>query len=209
MSTTVSCVLCDHEIPLATYKRAVIALQLPPKCPKCGARRWASQAIPTVAAPEKPDPDVRQIPWAQAYFAHRDGTITRGRNGKPLKAYFHSTLRRLSVWIRDNKRSGMPCTVGRVIGEMFCDDFRRDRVLVFKDGNRLNVAASNLMFLPKSKTTEAVKGSAHYASKLTEDAVREIRFGGLSKDDAMKKFGISKTYYYHIRNGLRWKHVTE
>lgn len=207
----INCALCENEIPETAYKRVMVAFGQPPKCSKCGARRWTiHDANPRPKAEvDTGDPDVQQIPWAKRYYAHRDGRITKGKDGVPLKRYFHKNLRRVTVWFQDNNRSGAPRTVGRVIGECFCDDYHEDRILVFKDGDRNNLAADNLAFLPKSKTTVALKGAAHYASKLDEAAVREIRFSDMPREAAMEKYGITKTYYYHIRNGLRWKHVTE
>lgn len=53
---------------------------------------------------------------------------------------------------------GLPTTfqVARVVGELFCPDFRKDLRVKFRDGNRNNCAAENLEWISVS---EKVRGS--------------------------------------------------
>lgn len=54
-----------------------------------------------------------------------------------------------------------------------------------------------------------VFGSNHYASKLTEDDVREIRAlrGKVRGDELARKYDVFPSCISKIQNGQRWKHV--
>jgi hypothetical protein len=54
------------------------------------------------------------------------------------------------------------------------------------------------------------RGIANKSSKLTEDAVREIRVlltHGIAKSDIGERFGVSRTIVRHIQRGKLWGHV--
>lgn len=53
-----------------------------------------------------------------------------------------------------------------------------------------------------------LKGSQIGLSKLTEEAVREIR-SGMSTREAMQRFGVGKATVCKARTGFGWKHVAE
>lgn len=51
------------------------------------------------------------------------------------------------------------------------------------------------------------RGSGHYAARLTEDQVREIRGSSERTTDVAERFGVAKTTISMIRRGRTWKHL--
>lgn len=51
------------------------------------------------------------------------------------------------------------------------------------------------------------RGEEHYAAKLTERDVREMRASGQHYADAAKKYGITKGYAWSVINGYTWRNV--
>lgn len=51
------------------------------------------------------------------------------------------------------------------------------------------------------------RGERHYASKLTEDDVREIRASGLTGPALGRQYGVSPFTIYKILDGRSWRHV--
>jgi hypothetical protein len=52
------------------------------------------------------------------------------------------------------------------------------------------------------------RGEAHYRSKLTDDAVRQIRASTEEQSILARRYGVSQPLISNIRSGAGWKHVT-
>lgn len=53
------------------------------------------------------------------------------------------------------------------------------------------------------------RGERHYASKLTEDKVREIRTNGMGRNAAARHFGVCWMTITHIRQRKKWAWVSD
>ena len=52
-------------------------------------------------------------------------------------------------------------------------------------------------------------GIKNWHAKLTEDEVREIRFGGGKQEDTARKFNVSRTTVSQIRSGDTWRFINK
>lgn len=59
----------------------------------------------------------------------------------------------------------------------------------------------------RSQKGRSQRGEDHYARKLTEDQVREIRASDLSGPELARRYGVKFASIYKIRDGRSWAHV--
>jgi hypothetical protein len=95
-----------------------------------------------------------------------------------------------------------------------------------KDGNKLNNHVDNLEYCTKSenglhayrtglnprKRPNQIKGSDTWASKLTEDTVKDIVYKNkvlkVTQVDLAKEYGATQSSIWAVLNGWSWGHVT-
>lgn len=87
-----------------------------------------------------------------------------------------------------------------------------DHEIAHYDGDRRNVHLSNLRYATYQQNYEdqvrhgrAQRGEKHYNAKLTSDDVRAIRRSKDTNANLSKKYGVSKTTVYEVRNYLKWR----
>lgn len=59
----------------------------------------------------------------------------------------------------------------------------------------------------RQRLPRSTAGEAHGESKLTDDAVREIRTSPLTGRQLAAKFGVDESTVSHVRRGVSWRHV--
>lgn len=87
-----------------------------------------------------------------------------------------------------------------------------DHEIAHWDGNPANPCLSNLRYATYQQNYEdqvrhgrVQRGEKHYNAKLTSDDVRAIRRSKDTNANLSKKYGVSKTTVYEVRNYLKWR----
>lgn len=144
----------------------------------------------------------RVLPWAPSYKVYADGLVTRYDKVIP---WFESA-RRVTVNLRNDKlKMHESKGVARLVGEMFCPEFRPHLKTRFKDGNHMNICADNLEWISDSEVVRTRTDAM--AAKLTPDIVRWIRRSTQSNSALAAKYGLSAGYISQIKNRKYWKHI--
>ncbi|WP_261496704.1 NUMOD4 motif-containing HNH endonuclease [Burkholderia multivorans] len=83
-----------------------------------------------------------------------------------------------------------------------------------KNGIGTDNRLSNLRWDTHLENNRDRKRHAHYAigechrmAKLSEEQARQIKYGGLTLREAMKRFAIRKSQIFRIRRGECWSHI--
>ena len=117
------------------------------------------------------------------------------------------------------KVNGETYTIHKLVAKAFISCTDNSLVVNHKDGNKLNNHFSNLEWVTSSDNQKhayatglriSVKGNNHGLSKLTEEAVIEIKkllIDGVSQLEISKLFGVSKSAISHISRGFTWSHI--
>jgi hypothetical protein len=152
---------------------------------------------------------VRSVPRR---IVHRDGTIRRWLGG-PLRAGLVAGYLgvRLSRGGRETSHHVHALVALAFLGP------RPDGMQVHhKNGLKLDNRLANLMYVSASRNTQhaydegfAARGERHYRSRLTEDAVREIRAarGRVSKRELARMYGVHPSTIGGVWTKRNWKHV--
>jgi DNA-binding transcriptional regulator YiaG len=125
-----------------------------------------------------------------------------------------SGYRRACIW---NGEKHVFVMIHRLVAIMFLG-FQDGKEINHKDGNKENNRLENLEWVTRSgnsqhayannlRTAHPVLGEKHYAAKLTEDQVREIRKSTLSQTKLAKQYNISSSVIQKIKERKSWKHV--
>lgn len=131
-------------------------------------------------------------------------------------------------WPGSKDRYGYPITrvgkgraksVGKLMLALFCGPGPKNAHALHSCDNPacINPACINPAHLrwgtPKDNSDDKVSrkrhpvGSRHMNSKLTEEAVSEIRAGSIGLGEAKARYGIGKSSFYRARIGDSWRHV--
>ncbi len=116
-------------------------------------------------------------------------------------------------------RKGTNVLGHRVVAKAFTGPCPQGKQINHKNRDKTDNRIENLEYVTPSDNYrhalatghKAVHGSQHHNSKLTEQAVREIRqlfAAGQSDTGIADQFGVARTIINRIRNGHWWKHVT-
>lgn len=134
--------------------------------------------------------------------------------GRALKCYRH-TFGYLQLRLC---RSGVnvPVYVHHLVAEAFLGPRPVGMEVAHNDGNPANSAASNLRYdTPKNNTSDQIRhgtrkvGTQKRNSKLNDELVREIRATqGVSQHELARRYGVSQSQIYCVKNRLTWAHVT-
>ena len=156
-----------------------------------------------------------QIKGFENYLITEDGKVINSKTGRILKpdviwdGYERVTLSKEGVTTRFR--------VHRLVAEHFIpnDDPARNQVN-HKDGDRRNNTVENLEWMTCKENINHGKkqnGEEHYASKLTEDCVRqvcELISLGLTRGRVLRVFpNVSKAQFDDIRRRRSWKKVSK
>lgn len=107
------------------------------------------------------------------------------------------------------------CHVHVLVASQFIGQNRDGLYVLHHDGNRLNCMDTNLYYGTAKQNSEdailhgvQVRGERQGQAKLTDDAVREIRFvGAATYGELADRFGVSKSAIARAARGETWRHV--
>ena len=108
--------------------------------------------------------------------------------------------------------------VARLVAETFLGPRPPGLVINHKDGVRSNNTAANLEWVTQSENRQhAIRmglwkpkfGEENLMSKLTKEAVREIRRTPKHTKGLAAKFGVDRSLICRIRSGKSWRHVEQ
>lgn len=107
----------------------------------------------------------------------------------------------------------------RLIASTFIKNEQNKPEVNHIDGNKLNNSVENLEWCTRQENIEHAvknklfnngpKGIRNYKSKLTEEQVRQIKYGlnHVNSNQVSKMFGVGSSIIYEIRQGKYWKHI--
>ena len=95
---------------------------------------------------------MKPSPSYPGYFITREGIVT-DRRGRVL-AQHRNTHGALQVSVNCPGYKGS-ATVARMVGEVFCKGFNKRLRTAYRDGDKTNCKALNLLWVPVSKVTRA------------------------------------------------------
>lgn len=72
----------------------------------------------------------------------------------------------------------------------------------------LGTQADNMRDMKSKGRARAPAGERHRDARLTEDAVRRIRFGSEPVAALAREYGVAGVTIYNARNGVTWRHIT-
>lgn len=104
-------------------------------------------------------------------------------------------------------QSWVGTSVARLVGELWCPEFRPEKRARFRDGNRHNTHPDNLEWISVAEVTVPPRGEAQGRSKLKEFEVLEIRASPLSPRELAARYRISRTTIHEIVRRETWKHL--
>ena len=153
----------------------------------------------------------KQIPSFPDYEINKRGSIRK--DGKPIKlgktydGYVRCVLKKDG---RSYSRTAHPLVLDAFVGPR---PPKHDAC--HSDGNPANNRLENLRWdTRKNNVADSIRhgtnqrGTRHWASRLTEEQVLEIRkeyASGISGLKLAKKYGVCKATVYHILSGAKWK----
>lgn len=148
-----------------------------------------------------------------AYQISNKGRI-KGERRASFGSKSSSGYRRACIW---NGEKHVFVMIHRLVAIMFLG-FQDDKEINHKDGNKENNCLENLEWVTRSGNSQhaydnnlrkahPVLGEKHYAAKLSEDQVREIRKSSLSQTKLAKQYNVSNSVIQKIKEGKSWKHV--
>jgi hypothetical protein len=139
------------------------------------------------------------------------------RYGKKSEVFFRGKIIRLStnqrgylqvcLW-RNNRPTGF--VVHRLIAETFLREINQGEEVNHFDFDKQNNALSNLEITTRAGNILHTTLSGRLAKKLTDDAVRQIRYSKLWGDDnrsLAKRFGVSRAAIRVVAAGQFWKRI--
>lgn len=104
--------------------------------------------------------------------------------------------------------------IHRIVAETFIPNPNRKRCINHKDGNKSNNRSDNIEWCTHQENTEHMykklgvrmpSGENHWASKLTNKEVLEIRVADGTQKEIASKYGISRSAVSFIKNKKRWR----
>lgn len=114
---------------------------------------------------------------------------------------------RVGLWYGGQQVGGL---VHRLVAEAFLREMQPGEEVNHIDFDKKNNAVGNLEIVSrKNNVTHATNGGRH-AKRLTEEAVREIRFSALWGEDkysAARRFGVTRVAINVVVSGKYWKRV--
>ena len=173
-----------------------------------------------VVTEEQPTVEYRDIPGFPGYRVGDDGSVWSCQFGRhhnarwrKLKPFIHQKRTASRTYLclhlfRNGKRHTR--LLHRLVLEAFVGprpDGDESRHL---DGNPLNNTLANLRWGTHAENTADSRRLGRFATKLSEDEVREIRrrvTAGESRKVLAVEFGTSVTNINSIMNGYSWKHL--
>lgn len=146
----------------------------------------------------------REIAGSDGYAVHAEGYISR--RGVPCWPYVDpSGVLRLGVKMKSHYDG---VSVGRVVGQHFDPNYRPELLLAHKDGDRLNCALSNLMWVDHHHYLVGAPKTRRRTTKLTDALVKRLRSGDLSVQEAVKLTGAAGPTISAAKRGRTWRHLT-
>jgi hypothetical protein len=115
---------------------------------------------------------------------------------------------------KENKRIGF--YVHRLVANAFIKNIENKKevnhINGIKSDNRKenlewNTRSENQIHAVRNKLNVAIKGEKHYASKLTEKDINEIRNSNLNSCELAKIYGVVHQTISRIINKESWKHI--
>lgn len=158
----------------------------------------------------------RPIPDCAGYWASSGGRL-RGRRGAVLRPSRHKRTGYLTVSI---SLDGVIRTrlVHRLVAAAFYGPCPNGLEVNHKDGNKINCQPENLEYVTKQRNRQhayevglqvSQKGERVHNSKLTDDAVREMRrlAGSMTQREMARRFGVAQQTVSKAICGDKWRHV--
>lgn len=158
---------------------------------------------------------MKEIPGYPGYFVSEDGQIISKKTGRVLKprrlpAGYH----RVSLCVDGKPKDSY---IHRLVAQSFIPNPESKPCVNHINGNKADNRVENLEWCTYGENQQhaidtgllSCRGEAHSNSKLTEDAVREIRQNaqGLSQAALGKLYGVSAAMVNRVRARKAWKHV--
>jgi len=76
----------------------------------------------------------------------------------------------------------------------------------------LGTQADNMLDMQQKQRRRGVggqRGEAHYAAKLSEADVRQIRASTASDKEIAQRYSLTRPYVWSLRHGVTWKNIKE
>lgn len=160
--------------------------------------------------------EYRELPAYAGYFIGDDGSIV-GRSGRIIKANPDGNgYTQINACLPGNRRKSIK------IHALVCEAFHGPapsplHTVAHGDGNRANNCAHNLRWATRQENERdkanhgtRLTGERHFAARLTEPIVREMRqraTAGEKYRALAQEFGVSKATARTAILGLTWGHV--
>lgn len=159
---------------------------------------------------------IKEIPDHFGYSVSDEGEVF-DKHGRKLPQRLHPFgYPMVSLWDRENKRR-VTRTVHSLVMLTFVGERKRGLLVRHLDGNPKNCKLSNLSYgTQKQNMLDAIRhgtverGEARYNSKLTKEAVLEIRRRSAQGEKSCvlsAEFGVAESKISKVISGKSWAHV--
>lgn len=156
----------------------------------------------------------RKVSFAPTYSVSDHGRVT-GKGGKLLSLTPNRFGYVRVCMVMGQQRKSV--SVHALVLHAFLSPRPEGMVIDHINGDKADNRLANLRYLTSAENTKAAKrlglnafGVRHGSSKLTPDAVLEIRAlraAGVVQRKIAKRFGISQTHVRDVISGRNWSHV--
>lgn len=159
----------------------------------------------------------RRIAEFPRYLVSDAGSVfSTIRAGRHLKPFIINTGYEALSLMPDGASRPVKVLVHRIVAAAFCDG--SGEVVNHKDGNKRNNHASNLEWCSYSENNDHARdtgltanfGSRHYAAKLSDEDVIQIRKRvacGVLQRDVAEEYGVTRRAIGKIASGVAWRRV--